>query len=334
MEWVACQKIFWGWGLDKMGSHILLGIGLGWNGWPARTIIWGWGGSGLDQMGGPVQTKWVAIYCWVSAWDGMGGLPENILGLGSGPNGWPGPDKMGSHILLGIGLGWNGVQTKWVAIYCWVSAWDGMGGRPENNLGMGSGLDQMGGPVQTKWVAIYCWVSAWDGMGGLPENILGLGSGPNGWPGPDKMGSHILLACQNIFWGSGLDQMGGPVQTKWVAIYCWVSAWDGMGSLPEHILGLGSGPNGWPGPDKMGSHILLACQNIFWGSGLDQMGGPVQTKWVAIYCWVSAWDGMGSLPEHILGLGSEPNGWPGPDKMGSHILLGIGLGWNGWLARK
>ncbi|KAF8811223.1 hypothetical protein BYT27DRAFT_7208653 [Phlegmacium glaucopus] len=202
MEWVACQKIFWG--------------------------------SGLDQMGGPVQTKWVAIYCWVSAWDGMGGLPENILGLGSGPNGWPSPDKMGSHILLGIGLGWNGwparkysgapvwtkwvaqsrqngkysgaqISTKWVAIYCWVLAWDRMGGWPENSLGMGSGLDPMGGLVQTKWVAIYCWVSAWDGMGSLPENIMGLGSGPNGWPGPDKMGSHILL-------GIGLGWNGWPAR--------------------------------------------------------------------------------------------------------------------------
>ncbi|KAF8803410.1 hypothetical protein BYT27DRAFT_7214723 [Phlegmacium glaucopus] len=116
----------------------------------------------------------------------------------------------------------------------------------------------------TKWVAIYCWVLAWDGMGSLPENIMGLGSGPNGWPGPDTMGSYILL-------GIGLG-------------------WNGW---------LRSGPNGWPGPDKMGR--------------------------------VLAWDGIGSLPENILGLGSGPNG---PDKMGSHILLGIGLGWNGWPAGK
>ncbi|KAF8797573.1 hypothetical protein BYT27DRAFT_7219114 [Phlegmacium glaucopus] len=231
-------------------------------------------------MCGPVQTKWAEIYCWVSAQDGMGSLPENILGLGSGPNGWPGPDK----------------------IACQKIFW-------------GLGLDQMGGPVQTKWVAIYCWVSAWDGMGGLPENILGMGSGP-----------------------------------KWVEIYFWVLAQDRMGSLSENIQGIrsgiGSGPNGWSRQNRNRME-WVACQTIFWGSGLDQMGGPVQTKWVAIYCWVSAWDGMGglpenslggldqnSLPENILGLGSGPNGWPGPDKMGSHILLGIGLGWNGWPARK
>ncbi|KAF8814410.1 hypothetical protein BYT27DRAFT_7206141 [Phlegmacium glaucopus] len=96
------------------------------------------------------------------------------------------------------------------------------------------------------------------------------------------------VACQEIFGGSGLDQMGGLVQTKWVVIYCWVPAKDGI--------------------------------------GLDQMGGLVQTKWAAIYCWVPAKDGMGSLPENILGIRSGPNGWPGPDKMGSHILLCIGLG--------
>ncbi|KAF8801944.1 hypothetical protein BYT27DRAFT_7215808 [Phlegmacium glaucopus] len=190
MEWVACQKIFWG--------------------------------SGLDQMGGPVQTKWVAIYCWVLAWDGMGSLPENILGLGL--------DQMGQK--------YSGarVWTKWVGIYCWVLAWDGMGSLPENILGMGSGL---------KWVEIYFWVLAQDRMGSLSENIQGIrsgiGSGPNGWSRQNRNRME-WVACQTIFWGSGLDQMGGPVQTKWVAIYCWVSAWDGMGSLPENILGLGGVP--------------------------------------------------------------------------------------------
>ncbi|KAF8797574.1 hypothetical protein BYT27DRAFT_7219115 [Phlegmacium glaucopus] len=55
--------------------------------------------------------------------------------------------------------------------------------------------------------------------------------------------------------------------------------------------------------------------------GKPGLGSVDLARWVN-QVWVRGW------------LGSGPNGWPGPDKMGSHILLGIGLGWNGWPARK